>query len=93
MAVEAKLEDLSKVLSRLEQSLDRIESKIASGPSSSGGSSSGSEKAFVGEWDKLVSSTITPYVEASKKLGGDVEKHVSNLFGTELCYLLDIFNI
>ena len=75
MAVEAKLEELGKVLSRLEQSLDRIEGKIASGPSSSGGSS-GAEKPFVAEWDRLVESTITPYLEVSKKLGGDIEQHV-----------------
>ena len=76
MAVEAKLEELGKVLSRLEQSLDRIEGKIASGPSSSSGGSSGAEKPFVAEWDRLVESTITPYLEVSKKLGGDIEQHV-----------------
>lgn len=82
MAVEAKLDELAKVLSRLETSLARIESKLGSGSVSGNDTPSGSEKPFVGEWDNLVIRTAQQYIEVSKKIGGDAEKHVRYTFST-----------
>ena len=62
---EAKLEELSKVLARMEASLERIEKKLGSSSGSSS-SSGGSDKPFVIEFDKLVANTIQPYVEVCK---------------------------
>ena len=63
---EAKLEELSKVLARMEASLERIEKKLGGSSSGSSSSSGGSDKPFVIEFDKLVANTIQPYVEVCK---------------------------
>jgi hypothetical protein len=71
---EAKLEEFSKVLSRLEGALDRIEKKLATG--GGGGSSGGPSKPWLQEWDNLIQARIVPYMDLSKKIGGDVAAQV-----------------
>lgn len=78
---QQKLEELSKVLSRLEAALDRIDKKLAGG-AGGGGAVGGEDKPFVIEWDKLVDTHIKPFRELSNKIGGDVAKHVRSRFSS-----------
>jgi len=74
---DKQLEKLSSTLTRLETCLDRIEKKLGGASNAAPSTSSGAEKPFVGAFDQLVQTHIKPYIEISKKFGGDIEQHAA----------------
>ncbi|KAM9737830.1 adenylyl cyclase-associated protein 1 [Menidia menidia] len=68
--------ELASLVQRLEVAVGRLESMSGpAGGAGGGGSAGGAVSAFVGAFDAIVSGPLAQYLQLSKQIGGDVQKH------------------
>ncbi|XP_070534576.1 adenylyl cyclase-associated protein 1-like isoform X3 [Ptychodera flava] len=65
------VEDLTALVSRLEEVTSRLESVAGKG----GGAEAAGDSAILGEFDKVLSGSFANYLALSKEIGGDVATH------------------